>query len=43
MLAIYLNKVSTLKPNIASNQFEKDLSVLTSKQMSSKIILQSKS
>ena len=47
ILAVYvdvlnLNKVSTLKPNIASNQFEKDLSVLTSKQMS-KIILQSKS
>ena len=32
ILAVYvdvlsLNKVSTLKPNIASNQFEKDLSL----------------
>ena len=37
IMAIYvgvlnLDKVSTLKPNIASNQFEKDLSVLTSKR-----------
>ena len=27
-----LSKVSTLKSNIANNQFEKDLSVVTSKQ-----------
>lgn len=50
IMAIYvgvlnLDKVSTLKPNIANNQFEKDLSVLTCKRsnMPSKILLQSKS
>ena len=45
ILAVYvdvlnLNKVSTLKPNIASNQFEKDLSVLTSKHVQNNFTIQ---